>query len=106
MDFIVIWSEFAELQLDKIYDYYLSAINENAATSLVRSIIKESESLSKMPFIGQLEEDLKGKQLEYRYWIYKNYKLIYSVDSLGKTIRISDVFDTRQEPSKINRKKD
>ncbi len=106
MDYIVIWSEFAEQELDKIYDYYSKEISDKIATNLVRSIIRESESLAAMPLKGQLEEDLKGRIIEYRYWIFKHYKLIYSVDNINNSIRIADVFDTRQSPSKIARKKD
>lgn len=56
-----------------------------------------------MPLIGQEEELLKHREIRYRYLVFKNYKLIYSIDELNKFIKITDVFDTRQNRVKINR---
>jgi hypothetical protein len=59
----------------------------------------------KTPLIGQKEELLKQREIHYRYLIFKNYKLIYSVDMENGFIKIADVFDTRQNPPKIKRTK-
>lgn len=101
----VIWSEFAENQLDEIYTYYEKKANSKTAKRLVTGIIKESKKLLKTPFLGQEEELLKHRKIEYRYLIFKNYKLIYSVDVENSFIKIADVFDTRQNPPKIERDK-
>jgi len=61
--------------------------------------------LLKTPQIGQEEELLKQRDVNYRYLVFKNYKLIYSVDTENGFIKISDVFDTRQNPPKLKRKK-
>ena len=55
--------------------------------------------------MGQEEELLKQREIHYRYLIFKNYKLIYSVDTENGFIKIADVFDTRQNPPKIKRTK-
>ena len=105
MSFKVIWSEFAESQLDEIYKYY----EINASTEVARKIIIEllaaPNKLIKTPLIGQKEELLKHRKVEYRNLIFKNYKLIYSVDNEKSCIQIADVFDTRQNPIKLKRKK-
>jgi len=101
----IIWSEFAETQLDEIYDYYEKKASTRVAKKLVRGIINESKKLIKSPLIGQEEELLKQRETEYRYLVFKNYKLIYSVDNQNGYIKIADIFDTRQNPTKLKRTK-
>lgn len=101
----VIWSEFAEKQLDEIFDYYSKESSLSIASKLIREIIKAPNKLKRVPFIGQVEEFLKDRSIVYRYLICRNYKIIYSVDEKNKLIKIADVFDTRQNPTKIKRSK-
>jgi len=105
MDFKIIWSDFSETQLDEIYEYYVKKASLKVAAKIVTGIIKESEKLIKASFIGQEEELLKDREIEYRYLVFKNYKVIYSVDEQIGFIKIADVFDTRQNPPKIKRTK-
>jgi len=105
MSFKIIWSEFAETQLDEIYKYYEKKANPRVAKKLIKGIIDEPKKLIKAALIGQEEELLKQRKLEYRYLIFKNYKLIYSVDNKNEFIKIADVFDTRQNPPKLKRTK-
>lgn len=103
MKFVIIWSEFAQKQLDEIYDFYSQEANTRTATKLILRIINVPNKLLKSPLIGQRESLLKERTIEYRYLVFKNYKIIYSVDSNKGFIKISDVFDTRQNPSKLKR---
>lgn len=105
MSLKIIWSEFAEAQLDEIYKFYENKASSGIAKKLVKGIIKESEKLIKIPQLGQEEEYLKNRKSQYRYLVYKNYKLIYSVDIKNEFIKIADVFDTRQNPPKLKRTK-
>lgn len=101
----IIWSEFAETQLDEIYEYYEKNVSTIVAKKLLKGIINEPNKLITTPQIGQKEEFLKHREIEYRYLIFKNYKLIYSVDNKNGFIKIADVFDTRQNPIKLKRTK-
>ena len=101
----IIWSEFAETQLDEIYEYYEKEVSPRIAKKLVKEIINESKKLVKAPLIGQEEELLKKRKLEYRYLVFKSYKLIYFIDFENKFVKIADVFDTRQNPPKLKRTK-
>ncbi len=105
MNFKIIWSDFSETQLDEIFEYYEKKASVNVATKIVTGIIKESEKLINASFIGQEEELLRERKIQYRYLVFKNYKLIYSVDEKNGFIKIADVFDTRQNPPKIKRTK-
>lgn len=101
----IIWSEFAETQLDEIYEYYKKEASTRIAKKLLKGIINEPKKLIKTPLIGQEEELLKQREIHYRYLVFKNYKLIYSVDTEKGFIKIAAVFDTRQNPPKIKRTK-
>ena len=101
----IFWSEFAEIQLDEIYDYYKKKASSKIAKKLVTGIINETEKLIKTPHIGQEEALLKQRKIQYRYLVFKNYKLIYSLEVENGFIKIADVFDTRQNPPKLKRTK-
>lgn len=105
MDFKIIWSEFSETQLDEIYEYYERKASSGVATKIITGIVKESKKLIKANFIGQEEELLKERKIQYRYLVFNNYKIIYSVDEQNGFIKIADVFDTRQNPPKLKRTK-
>jgi len=103
MGFEIYWSEWAENQLDEIYDFYQKKASQSIATKLVTGIIEATQVLVETPNAGQEEELLKERGTKYRYLVYRNYKIIYSVDQKNEWIKIADVFDTRQNPIKIVR---
>jgi toxin ParE1/3/4 len=105
MSFKIIWSDFAETQLDKIFEYYLENASLRVAKNLIAKIISEPNKLLESPEISQIEELLPDRKSNYRYMICKNYKIIYSIDPQEKLVKIADVFDTRQNPEKIKRSK-
>lgn len=103
MDLEIIWSEFAEKQLDEIFEYYTENVNIRVGRKVLRNLLKAPEQLKSSPFIGQTENLLTERKNSYRYLIHKNYKIIYSVDPEDGFIKIADIFDTRQNPEKIKR---
>lgn len=105
MKYKVIWSAFAETQLDEIYKYYSQRVSAKVAVQIVKNLILRPEQLIKNPYSGVIEELLENRTETYRYIIYTNYKIIYSVDKKQKRIKIADVFDTRQNPMKLTRNK-
>jgi plasmid stabilization system protein ParE len=103
--FEIIWSDQAEIELDKIFEYYSESASIFVAKDILKQIIEEPNRLILSPEISQREDLLLDRENEYRYLVCKNYKLIYSIDMKAKLIKIADVFDTRQNPSKIKRTK-
>lgn len=101
--FEIIWSNFADNELDKIFTYYSEAAGVSIAKNLLQNIIAEPNKLLANPKLGQCEELLLHRSTEYRYLLYKQFKLIYSVDFKRKWIKIADVFDSRQNPQKMKR---
>ena len=81
MELEVYWTQFAEDKLKDIFEYYNFKAGIKVAQNFVNGINDESLYLSKYPFIGQKEELLINRVQEFRYLIYKNYKIIYWIGS-------------------------
>lgn len=103
MELEVYWTQFAEDKLTDIFEYYHFNTGVKVAQNLVNGIIDESLKLRTNPFIGQKEDLLLNRVQEYRYLVFNNYKIIYWIDDINKIIFVSHVFDTRQNPIKMDR---
>jgi plasmid stabilization system protein ParE len=103
MELNIIWTEFAQNELEGIYKYYRKKAGIKISKKLVRAIYNEALNLKKHSEIGQIEELLKNRNEEFRSLIYKNYKIIYWINITENQVEIFDVFDTRQNPTKIKR---
>ena len=101
MELEVYWLELAESKLEDIYSYYLIKANKKTALNLINGIIDSTIGIEKQPEIGQLEISLNHRKQEFRYLVYKNYKIVYWINYNYKRIEIANVFDTRQNPEKI-----
>jgi len=102
MALTVYWTQFAENKLEDVFTYYSQTASLFIASRLIDGIITRSLELEKNPFIGQKEIRLSDRLQEFRYLVYKNYKLIYWVNLEKKRIEILNLFDCRQDPEKIN----
>ena len=76
MKFTIVWSDYAETQLDKIYEYYLKNASSRVANKLLQKIIAEPNKIIENPYISQIEDLLHDRENTYRYLICKNYKII------------------------------
>ena len=83
MGLIVYWTQIAEDKLDDIFYYYKLKASLNVAQNLVNGIVDTTIDLNKNPQIGQREILLKDRFQEFRYLIYKNYKIIYGYHRLA-----------------------
>jgi len=105
MDLEIFWTEFAKNELRKIFDYHKEKASLAIARKIVNDIYESTQRLQSKPLIGQKEELLLNRPQEFRHLVHKNYKVIYWVDSKNQRLEITDVFDTRQNPIKIQRNK-
>jgi plasmid stabilization system protein ParE len=105
MELKLFWTDFSQKELQKIYEYYRDKVGSGIVKKIVKGIYNETLKLKAQPTIGQTEALLKHRKQEFRYLIYKNYKIIYWINNEEKRIEINDVFDTRQNPIKIERTK-
>ncbi len=96
----IIWSDFASETLRDIFQYHKKVVGENIAQKLKGKIFHSTKQLIKYPNSGQAEESLAELNEGHRYLVSVNYKIVYKKVKEG--ILITDIFDTRQDPIKIN----
>ncbi|MFV0565494.1 MAG: type II toxin-antitoxin system RelE/ParE family toxin [Flavobacteriaceae bacterium] len=75
MELKLFWTDFSQKELEKIYKYYREKAGIQIAKKLVNGIYDEALKLKIQPRIGQEEELLKDRKQEFRYLVYKNYKV-------------------------------
>jgi len=105
MELKIYWTEFSEKELAQIFKYYNKKAGYSVAKNIVDGIYNETLKLKTQPEIGQTEELLENRKQIFRYLVYKNYKIIYWINTDKDWVEINDVFDTRQNPPKLKRTK-
>jgi addiction module RelE/StbE family toxin len=96
----IIWTDFAIKNLKEIFDYYAENATKKVAQKIKKQILLSTKQLTDHPESGQIESNLQKLDQDHRYLVSGNYKIIYRIDQ--HQVIISDVFDTRQEPIKMN----
>ncbi len=100
---IIIWSDFAIKMLKEIHNHYKTKTTKIIADRIKNDIFSATKQLINFSKSGTEEHTLKGLNQNHRYLINGNYKIIYKLVKEG--VLITDVFDTRQNPIKINNTK-
>lgn len=77
-------------------------MSRKIAHKIRKQILSSTKQLIKNPASGQLELNLEKLKQNHRYLVNGNYKIVYRINE--NEIIINDVFDTRQDPIKINDK--
>jgi toxin ParE1/3/4 len=75
----------------------LTNIRKNHSKHIASKINSRTKDF--FPLMGQKEDFLFDYKADFRYLVEGNYKIIYWIN--GEVIRISSVFDTRQNPEKL-----
>ena len=96
----IVWTDFAVENLKDIFDYYSNKASKRTAHEIRKQILNSTKQLIKNPKSGQIEFNLEILKQNHRYLVSGNYKIIYRLN--GNEIIINDVFDTRQNPVKMN----
>jgi plasmid stabilization system protein ParE len=100
MEIKVFWTQTALNNLEDIFEYYKYKASPQIAKKIVRKIAEATILLQKSPKSGRTEDLLKDRKFIYRFIVVRNYKIIYWIED--NYIKIASVFDTRQNPNKIN----
>lgn len=101
----IVWLDLAKKMLTEVYEYHEDVASRRIARKLIKGIVKETLTLKEQPHIGQVETSLEDRTKQFRYLIYKSYKILYQINDDLSQIEIVDVFDARQKPIKIQRGK-
>ncbi len=99
----VFLSEPTERYLRVIYKYYKFHVSVKVAQKIIGQIFARTESLENFAERGRIESDLKVFNQKHRFVLEGNYKIIYRIED--DNIYVTDVFDTRQNPEKITKRK-
>lgn len=86
--------------LKDIFQYHKTVAGRKIAQRLKDKIFLSTNQLIKYPNSGQTEETLTELNEGHRYLVSVNYKVVYKKVKEG--ILITDIFDSRQDPKKIN----
>jgi toxin ParE1/3/4 len=86
--------------LHECLDFFPPEVPADTVNRIRDRILMKAEALLDNPHMGQREEYLEHFGKEHRRIVEGNYKIIYRVE--GETIYITDIFDSRQDPSKMN----
>lgn len=101
MELEVFWTQFAQSKLKNIFKYYKKTANLQIARNLVTGIVDKTILIPQTPGIGQEEELFQDRNENFRYLVFKDYKIIYWVNEKNHRIEIVHVFDCRQNPQKM-----
>jgi len=96
----IIWSDFASEILLDIFLYHKELAGKKIASKIKSKILVSTKQLIHHPNSGQIENSLEQLGEGHRYLVSGNYKVVYKKVKEG--ILITDVFETRQDPIKIN----
>ena len=96
----IIWTDFAIDNLRSIFNYYSIKANKKVAHKIRKQILNSTKQLISNPKSGQKELNLEKLKQNHRYLVCGNYKVIYKFEE--EQIIINDIFDTRQNPIKMN----
>ncbi len=95
----IFWTDTARASLKIIFNYYKEHVSISLAQKIRNTIFEDIKILKTHKLVGVKEPLLEKFEIEYRYLISGNYKLIYFIKD--ENIIISLVFDTRQNPQKL-----
>lgn len=96
----ILWTDFASFVLTEIYAYYKLKTGLKVAKRIRSDVFTAVRQLEHHAQSGQIEETLKELGEVHRYLVAGNHKVVYK--QIPEGILITDVFDTRQDPAKIN----
>ena len=85
--------------LQECLDFFPPEVPAGKVNKIRDGILAKAEKLLSNPHIGQQEEYLEHLGKGHRRVIEGNYKIIYRIE--GEAIYITDIFDSRQDPSKM-----
>jgi plasmid stabilization system protein ParE len=98
----IYWTWLAKKNMQEVRFYYEKEAGRTATRKMITELKQKITNLSESPKIGQVESMLEHRLQEYRYIVYKNYKIIYFVNEVKNRIDIVNIFDCRQNPIKIS----
>jgi plasmid stabilization system protein ParE len=95
----LVYTEQAIVSLQECLDFFPADVPAKKINEVRDRILDRADKLLENPYLGQQEEYLDHLAQSHRRIIEGHYKIIYKVE--GDMIIVTDIFDTRQDPSKM-----
>ncbi len=95
----LLYTDQAIESLNEALSFIAPKITYDKLSEIRTQILDKADTLLLQPNQGQEEPYLAHLKLKHRRLVEGNYKIIYRIT--GETIYITDIFDTRQEPSRM-----
>ncbi len=95
----LVYTEQAIRSLQECLDFFPSEMPAERVNEVRDKILAKADKLLENPNLGQVEEYLEHIGQSHRRVIEGHYKIIYKIE--GEAIIITDIFDSRQDPSKM-----
>jgi plasmid stabilization system protein ParE len=99
MSYRIIWTAFAQYQLELVYEFACEQ-SPSYGDKVIEGIDLSIQQLLQFPLSGAIEQRLANLAEEYRFVVYSYFKVIYRFEPAGVIVIVS-VFDTRQDPQKL-----
>jgi plasmid stabilization system protein ParE len=96
----VFLSELAEFKLLKLSDYLLENWNLKVRNDFIQKLTAKIEQIAKQPESCPQSSDFKGL---YKCVVTKQTTFYYRINFIENEIEIITVFDTRQNPDKLEK---
>lgn len=105
MSYQVLFTETAKRDLRDIA-FNIADISKNAdiAVDFVNEMQKKCEQLIDFPDSGALPNDRVLRSLGYRFLIYKDYLMFYTVDHDSETVYIQAAFNAKRDYTRALKK--
>lgn len=81
------WTEFAQRELENIYDYYREKAGAKISKRLIEGIYNETLKFSSEPNIGQAEDLLKNREESLGIWFLKTIKLFIGLTRIKVALK-------------------
>ena len=95
----LVYTQQAIDSLQECLDFFPPEVSAEKINEIRDRILSKADKLLVNPYLGQQEEYLEHLGKFHRRVIEGSYKIIYKIEV--DSIVISDIFDSRQNPSKM-----
>ena len=95
----VVITRFGLRQIKSIYAYYNYNVSAKIATQIKTKIISCIKTLKELDVEWEADEFLIYLNKNHRRLICGNYKIVYYYNSQLKVFYVTDIFDSRQDPT-------
>lgn len=95
----LVYTEQAQVSLEESLEFMATKVTNEKLIEIRDRILDKADTLLLQPLKGQKDPFLDHLGFGHRRLVEGHYKIIYRVD--GEYIYITDIFDSRQDPDKM-----